>query len=166
MSFIKTAASANSKKQFKKKIEDEKRKILGFSDKINTETKYNLRASKAEENLLTLLLRNPDFWEKIKNDVSPQDFQTTLNRRIFKSLVEKIENAAAVDISAFSDEFSLEEMGRISLLLNKGDMVSNTEKECRDCIKVLKEEQVKQVRDVSDMDDDDFAKLFKELSKR
>lgn len=166
MTFVKSASKKIYKKQFNKKIEDEKKKSLGIYDKINSEKKDNYRASKAEETLLALLLRNPDFWERIKNEVSPDDFQTSFNRRIFKSLIEKIENGEAVDVSAFSEDFLPEETGRISFLFNRGDMVSNTEQECRDCIKVLKEEQLKQVSDVSQMDDDDFAKLFKDLAKK
>ena len=166
MAYINTSAKKNTKKQLERKFEEDRRKSLRINDKINTEAKKNLRASTAEENLLTLLLRNPDFWAKIKEHVSEEDFQTAFNRRVFKCLVSKIESGAAVDVSAFSEDFSLEEAGRISLLFNKGDMVSNTEKECFDCIKVLKEEQMKQTGNVSEMDDEAFAKLFKDLSKK
>ncbi|MBQ6625333.1 MAG: hypothetical protein IIX39_05910, partial [Clostridia bacterium] len=78
----------------------------------------------------------------------------------------KIENNTSVDISAYSSDFSLEEMGRISKLYNRSDMVSNTEQECYDCIKVLKEEKAKQKGNVSEMDDEEFAKLFKDLGKK
>ncbi|MBQ7654016.1 MAG: DNA primase, partial [Clostridia bacterium] len=165
MAYINSSVKKNTRKQLDKKIEEEKRKSLGLTDRINTDAKKNVRAAKAEENLLTLLLRNPDFWEKIKEKVSAEDFQTAFNKRVFTSLISKIESGAAIDVTAFGEEFSLEEAGRISLLFNKGDMVSNTEKECLDCIKVLKEEQVKQTGDVSGMDDEEFAKLIKNLKK-
>lgn len=166
MSYINQNVRKNTRKRFDKKIDDERRKSLGYTDRINTETKKNLRASRAEENLLTLLLRNPDFWGKIKDSICAEDFQTTFNKRVFKSLVSKIENGSAIEVSSFGEEFSLEEAGRISLLFNRGDMVSNTEQECFDCIRVLKEEQAKQTGDVSEMNDEEFAKLFNDLFKK
>ena len=166
LSRIKTVSRSKYKKENAKKIEAQKKESFGFNDKVNPEIKNNFRASKAEENLLTLLFRNPDFWRRIKEEVSEDDFKTSFNRRIFKSLIQKIEDNSTVDISAFSEEFSLEEMGRISKIYNRSDMVSNTEKECFDCITVLKEENAKQTGDVSEMNDEDFVKLFKDLGKK
>ena len=157
MQRVNIVMKSNARKETSKKIE---------THKINPEIKSNFRASRAEESLLTLLFRNPDFWNKIKNSLSEDDFQTTFYRRVFKSIVNKIENNTSVDISAYSSDFSLEEMGRISKLYNRSDMVSNTEQECYDCIKVLKEEKAKQKGNVSEMDDEEFAKLFKDLGKK
>lgn len=166
MQRVNIVMKSNARKETSKKIETQRRESFGFNDKINPEIKSNFRASRAEESLLTLLFRNPDFWNKIKNSLSEDDFQTTFYRRVFKSIVNKIENNTSVDISAYSSDFSLEEMGRISKLYNRSDMVSNTEQECYDCIKVLKEEKAKQKGNVSEMDDEEFAKLFKDLGKK
>lgn len=162
---IKSVSKRNSRKEKDKIIEEKRKENLGFSDKINPQSKNNIRVTKAEENLLANILRNPDFLRDIKGKVSQEDFQTDFNRRVFKSLSEKTENSESTDISTLSEDFSLQEMGRISKLLNRGEMVSNTKEECEDCINVLKEEKAKYKKDVSQMSDEEFAKIFKELSK-
>lgn len=162
---IKSVSKRNSRKEKDKIIEEKRKENLGFSDKINPQSKNNIRVTKAEETLLANILRNPDFLRDIKDKVSQEDFQTDFNRRVFKSLSEKIENSESTDISALSENFSLQEMGRISKLLNRGEMVSNTKEECEDCINVLKEEKTKYKKDVSQMSDEEFARIFKELSK-
>ena len=165
ISQIKTFYVQRSRTQKRETLEKEKRKSFGMNDKINPESRDNFRGAKAEEVLLATLFRNTDFWGKIKDEVSAEDFVTSFNRRVFVKLVERIEEGRDTELTVFAKDFSQDEMGRLSKLFNM--MVSNTVQECRDCIKVLKEEKAGQANgNVAQMSDEEFAKLFKDMGKK
>lgn len=150
-----------------KSFENARRSSLALNDKINPELKNNLRGGRAEENLLTLLLRNPDFWESIRDKTGEDDFSTTFNKRVFKALAKFLDDGEDISLSLFTPHFSPEEMGRISSLFNRWEMVSNTKKECLDCIAVMKQEKAKQNSpDISSLSDEEFAKLISDLGKK
>ena len=69
------------------------RQTVTPKDEVNPERAKNLKAAKAEETLIALLLHNPDFYKKIKDKIFAEDFVTELNRRIFGSICKKIENS-------------------------------------------------------------------------
>lgn len=61
----------------------------------------------AQKLLLTWLVDRPELYEKVKNEIAPEDFTEELYRKVAKLLYEQYENGAANPaqiISTFSDE--------------------------------------------------------------
>ena len=57
--------------------------------------------------MLTWLVDRPELYEKVKNEIAPEDFTEELYRKVAKLLYEQYENGAANPaqiISTFSDE--------------------------------------------------------------
>lgn len=131
-----------------------------FTDKNNPERASNIRAAKAEETLISSLMRNPDFYKKLKDKVSDGDFVTSFNRRIFRCLVEKLENGLVPELGLFAKDFSPEEMDSVTRIYHLSKSIANTVEECEDCIKVLKEKSAPAVTDASAVSDEEFLKLF------
>ena len=132
-----------------------------FEDKNNPERAKNLMAAKAEETLISSFMRNPDFYKKLKEKISPDDFVTAFNRRIFECLVNALEEGYMPDLSLFSSDFTPEEMDSVTRISLISSSLGNTIKECEDCIAVLKEKSEPTVVDASDVSDEEFLKLFK-----
>ena len=118
-------------------------------------------AAKAEETLIASFMRNPDFYNKLKESVTSSDYVTGFNRRIFECLSKALENGIEPDLSIFSSDFTPEEMDSVTRIFHLSSSLSNTLRECEDCIKVLKENSVPPVKDTSSMSDEEFLKLFK-----
>lgn len=145
----------------RRRKEQENMLSKSFEDKNNPERQANLRAAKAEETLISSLMRNPDFYKKIKDKISPEDYVTAFNRRIFECLISKLEAGLEPDLSLFARDFSPDEMDSVTRMFHQSKNLNNTVRECEDCIAVLKEKTAPVVSDVASISDEEFLKLFK-----
>ena len=147
---------------------EERRELTStFEDKNNPEKQNNLRATRAEEVLIASLMRNNDFYPKIKDEFSPDDFVTQFNRRIITVLIELIDGGFPTELSMFASEFTPDEMNSVARISFLSDSLANTLRECRDCIRVLKEEKEKiSSSDSENMSDEDYLNAFLNLKKR
>ena len=132
-----------------------------FEDKNNPERASNLRATKAEETLIASFMRNPDFYNKLKERISSRDFVTAFNRRIMECLEKALDNGLEPNLSIFSSDFTPAEMDSVTRIFHLSSTLGNTLKECEDCIKVLKESSSSAPTDASSMSDEEFLSLFK-----
>lgn len=92
-------------------------------EKNDPERVKHLREAKCEDEILGSLFKHPDRLEWVMSKLSATNFVTTLNRRIFEAVCRKIKQFGRIDLSDFSEEFSNEEMGRISLILHKASPI-------------------------------------------
>lgn len=159
---IKHAAARQKRlEESRKKSETQEMLNKSFEDKNNPERAKNLMAAKAEETLISSFMRNPDFYKKLKEKISPDDFVTAFNRRIYECLVKGLEEGFMPDLTLFSSDFTPEEMDSVTRISLISSSLGNTIKECEDCIAVLKEKSEPTVSDVSNVSDEEFSKLFK-----
>ncbi len=149
---------AEKKQQFSDIVKD----TVTPKDEINPERAKHIRAARAEEILLASLMLNPDFYRKIKGEISEDLFITDFNRRAYLALSQRLENGRSIELSMFASEFTPEEMGRLAQFGAMSGSVSNTLEECRDCIRVIKQEKAKALTvSPADMSDEEFKSLFK-----
>ena len=142
---------------------DETQKMLSKSceDKNNPERAGNIRAAIAEETLIASFMRNPDFYNKLKDKVSAEIFVTSFNRRVFECLAEWLDGGLEPSLSLFSASFTPSEMDSIARISLKKETLGNTLSECEDCIRVLKECSESTAVDAAAVSDEEFLKLFK-----
>ncbi len=170
MSISKDAIMQEIRRSYRRKLEAQKksrfneivRETVTPKDAVNPERSKHVRAARAEEVLLASLMLNPDFYVKIKDELSESLFITDFNRRVFKALAERLESGRSIELSMFAAEFTPEEMGRLAQFNAMGGTVSNTVAECNDCIKVLKEEKAKSAAvNAAELSDEEFKNLFR-----
>ncbi len=161
-------AQIRSAKAKLRKNEEERRRreqdavlTRSFEDKNNPERAANLRAARAEETIIASFMRNPDFYKKLKDKLTTDDFVTAFNRRLYECLTKKLDAGVDAELSQFAGHFSPEEMDSITRIFISSNSLSNTLKECEDCIAVLKEKTGPKITDASEMSDEEFLKLFK-----
>lgn len=127
----------------------------------NPEREKHLRAAKAEETLCASFMHNPEFYKILQAEISPADFVTDFNRRVFESVLESARNGAEFSVSAFGTTFTDAELGAVARIQTLIPQLANTLSECRDCIKVIAEEKNKVVcASPAELSDADFLKLF------
>ena len=116
--------------------------------------------------MLISLFNNAAFYKKLKDRLNNDIFVTPVNKQILNVVMSRLENDESVDISHLSQFLTSEQTGAVAKLLSKQSMVSNTLKECEDCITVLEEEKKKrEISDPSKMSDDSFLAFFNSLKK-
>lgn len=150
------------KRRMAQREQDQKRLLINGQNTKNPERSQHLRAAKAEETLIASLMRNPDFYNKLKDGLSADYFVTALNRRIFSVVLSRLDEGGNTEPYFLSSEFTPDEMDEVERIFRSAAQLSNTVEECADCIKILKEEKNKpESIKASELSDDDFAKLFR-----
>jgi DNA primase len=150
------------KRRMAQREQDQKRLLINGQNTKNPERSQHLRAAKAEETLIASLMRNPDFYNKLKDELSADYFVTALNRRIFSVILSRLDEGGNTEPYFLSSAFTPDEMDEVERIFRSATQLSNTVEECVDCIKILKEEKNKpESIKASDLSDDDFAKLFR-----
>lgn len=150
------------KRRMAQREQDQKRLLINGQNTKNPERSQHLRAAKAEETLIASLMWNPDFYNKLKDELSADYFVTALNRRIFSVILSRLDEGGNTEPYFLSSEFTPDEMDEVERIFRSAAQLSNTVEECVDCIKILKEEKNKpESIKASDLSDDDFAKLFR-----
>ena len=161
---LKTASARQRRAdEAKKRTETAEMLLKSNEDKNNPERSKNLGAAKAEETLIASFLRNPDFYNKLKEKISPDDFVTAFNRRVFECLIKGLESGIEPNLIMFSADFTPEEMDSVTRISLIAPNLSNTLKECEDCINVLKNHAAaSKVTDAGSLSDEEFLKAFKQ----
>ncbi len=155
----------NARRRSRNETRDNFSKAATFNDevlkKVNPERQRNLTAAKSEELLISSLMKNPDFYFKIKDKLNDEDFATQLNLRIYKLIAQRIESNKPIDITYFSQDLTDEEMGYLVRLESMRENLGNTVGECLDCIKRMKEEKKERDRkNPAEMTDAEWAAQF------
>ncbi|NLA76277.1 MAG: DNA primase [Clostridiales bacterium] len=154
-------AKKNAKARERSELRTAQKHIDETDKDVNPQRRKLLRAAKAEEILLATVMNNPDFLKSIEQKIKPADFVTDFNRRVFEVLSERISSGKGTELTYLSGEFSPDEMGAVARILSLGSTVSNTVRECDDCIKVISEEKNKAYAvNPAQLGDEEFRRLF------
>ena len=167
---ILTQVREHGKKQGKVKEKERfkaaQRELQGLGDKINPQRSRNTLAVKAEEIILASLLNNPDYYKKLGGKLTPDIFVTDFNKRVLTLLLRRLGAGKGIELTLLSNEFSADEMNRITGLFVKGRQLANTLAECGDCISVLEREQSSQsVVNPAELSDEEFLNLFQKKNQ-
>ena len=142
---IAKAQTARRKEESNKVKQD----AVGYSDRVNPDYIKAPAAAKNEEILLGLLLLYPEHRKKVFDEalVSPDDFITELNRKIFEYLSNAYFNSD--DNHLDMDEiFTTDERGRITKMkLNRMELSENGTEVLMDAIKGLRRSVSKKINE-------------------
>lgn len=150
-----------AKKAGKKKEEwrNIKAKTAYVRDDVNPEAVQFRREAKAEETIITYLMRRPEDAEKIGAAAPPEIFVTAFNKRVYASLLRAIQASEHFTLSLIADEFTPQEMGRISGISASNREFGITEKAMLDCAETLRQHRAP-TGTGGDISDDDLRDLF------
>ena len=109
-------------------------------DDINPERRNSVKGTAAEETVISILWQHPDFYNEIKESLTPDKMVTSLNRRIYEIMCEAFNDGRTLDVSIFAQKLLPAEVGHLVVLQNadKGGNVPKTV--LKDCVKVILEE--------------------------
>lgn len=153
-------AARKKARERKTEIRNELADLRGLKDRINPQKGRYLKAANAEETLIVLLYKNPDFQKDIDKIIKPEDFLTEFNRRVYSAQRDIILSGGQPDLSLMGAMFTPEETGRITKMLVMRP-VSNTIEEARDCANVILEEKMLRANENADA-----LEIFNELKHK
>lgn len=152
------------RKQSQKQLNEIVKPKVSTKD-VNPERMRNLRAAAAEEKIISILIYSPDLLKQTKAKITPQNFITSFNRRVYERLCEVVEGGQSFDVSLLAGDFTPAECGRVSEYQNRIIKSENAQAELHDCIKVLLEENLNQTNKSEKIDNDEWAKNLRRLAE-
>lgn len=131
--------------------------IRNFGDRVNPDAAKYVQANAAEELILGMMLLYEEFRsERVLSevDLAEKDFQTAFHARVFREIVALRDSAGGFSLAALGENFTTEEMGRITLLEQKRRVLTvNDISLFREGVKALKKEKER----ISDRAEDDIS---------
>ena len=100
-----------------KQVREIQQSVSAQRDHVNPQRAGHLRAAHAEEALIAYVINNPDMAKNIKEQMPPDAMVTDFNRRVYQLILGRIQEGRPADLMDLSQDFSMEEMGRITQIL-------------------------------------------------
>lgn len=141
------------------------RDVITFTDRkrdpLNPDAYKYPKEVLAEQGVIYYLFNNPDDTDEILSILPPENLVTELNRRIYKSLTDKIKAGEDTSPTAFNVEFTPDEMGKITEILCFGTDMGITLEVALDYAAVInhKNSEIREKK-TEGLSDEDFLKAF------
>ena len=151
------------KSRDKQRFSKMQRDLSGRDDKVNPQRADNLRVTTAEENLITYLVKNPDKLTYIHEKVSPDDFSTDFNRKLYAYFSDKILKNQD-PMTTVTADFSSQESSKIFFIVNARENFANTPQALDEYIGIILKEKAKPSEsEIKNSSSDEFADFFSRL---
>lgn len=134
-------------------------------DEINPEASTHYRESIAESGIIYYLYNNPDFCSEALEKLPAEKFVTSFNKRVYQALTERIKNNEDHSITSFNGEFSPDEVGKITSILEKYRNMGIDKSVVYEYIQLLQGYTEKPAQK-NDMTDDEFLKFRNQLKAK
>lgn len=160
---VRIGVKRKEKGRRKQQFSQMQRRLSGRDDSVNPQRADHPRVTSAEENLITYLVRNPDKLTYIHEKVSPDDFLTDFNRRLYAYFSDKILNNLD-PMTTVSADFSSEESSRIFYIVNARENFANTPQALDEYIGIILKEKAKPSEsEIKNSSSDEFADFFSRM---
>lgn len=127
----------------------------GIGDRVNPESASNIRANKIEEAIIGLMLLKVELLKECCDRLTQENFVTPFCKKVFESISSVYKEFGKFDIGYIQDEFTIEQISRITKMLAERERLSVNDKTTLDnLINSLTSESVK--KEDSDSFDDIF----------
>lgn len=144
------------KREFKRIVQENMRKTA----RETMATDASLRKLRAEDRLISLLLRYPDC-SRLCKDFDPQWLTPGFAQRVFTLILQRLENGDGTELMDLRDRLTDDEMGRLSGIIARGGESADAKQEFSDCLQTIRAEQQKKQESAAGLDDQAFRDLFR-----
>lgn len=125
--------SSNAKKEEKKNLINPPRRQEGTNGAASAHT----ARQKAERGVIAFMLHSPDLLPKIEAQLLDEDFTEGFYRNLYNCIAQRIKNGGSLELSSLGDEFSAQEMGKITGIIQENNLLPYQKERLREYIGVL-----------------------------
>lgn len=147
------------KREFNRIVQENMRKAA----RETMATDASLRKLRAEDRVISLLLRYPDC-SRLCKDFDPQWLTPGFAQRVFTLILQRLENGDGTELMDLRDRLTDDEMGRLSGIIARGGESADAKQEFSDCLQTIRTEQQKKQESAAELDDQAFRDLFRHHS--
>lgn len=116
---------------------------------------------RAERGIIAFMLHSPDMLRVVEAKLKPEDFPTEFYRNVFDCVAERIKNGASTDLSSLGNEFSAQDVGKITGIINENNLLPYQKERLNEYIRVLEKNRDRYGgKKPEEMNDDDLLALM------
>lgn len=156
---VRRQGNRREKREFNRIVQENMRKAA----RETMATDASLRKLRAEDRLISLLLRYPDC-SRLCKDFDPQWLTPGFAQRVFTLILQRLENGDGTELMDLRDRLTDDEMGRLSGIIARGGESADAKQEFSDCLQTIRAEQQKKQESAAELDDQAFRDLFRHHS--
>ena len=128
MSEIKKIAVSSRKKEDAKDLSAQRRLLATGPSKVNPQRSANLKVSRAEEGIISLLFATPEYLKELDGLLTADYFSSQFNKKVYIEIEAAITAGQTPDISDFG-EYEISEIGAISGMISLKGRLAGTREE-------------------------------------
>lgn len=165
LSQIEILKKKNAKKRSTKIFREIQKSISGDGDKINPDKHISLKASSAEEALISSIINNQDMVNNISLKVTEEMFINDLNKRIYIAVKQLASQGRPIDVTSISAMgFSIGETGYITKIICSYVPSKDVEKDLDEYLSIMRREnEANKIKYIGDIDEMEVKKYIDEL---
>lgn len=130
-------------------------------DKVTPEKATNLSAAVCEEKLISIMLKNPEYVDKIIKSVSAENFVVEFHKKLFGIISDLSEKGAEISLTLISQYLDGPEIGKLSgYLANESDF-NYTFEDAQKFISALKKDR--NIDKVREMSEEEYKEYMQKL---
>lgn len=149
-----------------KQVRQVQQSLSSPRDGVNPERSQHLRAAGAEEALIAYVINNPDLAKNIDAALPAEQFVTSFNRRVYAGLMERIRQNRPVGVMDLSQDFTMEELSRITGMLSSVRVEAATWEDAQEYMRIIRYEHEKLgIADPQSVGLDDIQKYMEKLKE-
>ncbi len=138
--------------------------VIRKSDSINPEAVNFTKEANAEKSIIYFLLKRPEEYQDIEREIPPEFFVTPFHKRLYTAILECLKADCKFSLSLLADEFSADEMGRISGIIAYYSDKGINRQYFSDCAEILRNKD-SSAKNNKDLSEDDLIKRFASKKK-
>ena len=121
---------------------------------------------RAERGIIAFMFHSPDMLKKIEDKLQPEDFPTEQYRNMYNIVANRIKMGFSLDLSSIGDEFSAQDVGRITGIIQENNLLPYQKERLSEYIKVLEKHREKQKeKKPEEMTNEDMLLQIEKLRK-
>ena len=156
----------SARREYYRKQKKQTQEMLRFADRrdpLNPQAAAHPGEANAEELLICYLYNNPDYYPEIVKICPPEKFVTEFNRRVYEFICSSMETMRDHSVSSMNEQFTPEEIGAVTRILERGRREGITREVADDCAQRLLAYRPK--LSGGELSDDDFAAKVENMRK-
>ena len=154
--------SYNAKKQERRDLINPPRR----SSKSDFKAVAQTPEQKAERGIIAFMFHSPDMLSRVEARLTSEDFPTEAYRNMYNIVANRIKNGFSLDLSSIGDEFSAQDVGRITGIINENNLLPYQKERLNEYIAVLEKHRDRQSgKKPEEMTNEDLLLQMEKLRK-
>lgn len=98
---------------------------------------------RAERGIIAFMFHSPDLLSKVEARLAAEDFPSEIYRTMYNIVANRIKSGLSLDLSSIGDEFSAQDVGRITGIINENNLLPYQKERLNEYITVLEKHRDK-----------------------